>query len=133
MGAEPVVIDEEARAAVHACVTLGLAGIVSSVVECVNALDACGVEEATRLVSRLLSDAAAWAIDEGEVALGAPFATADSTCVREHALALANRNERAHGAYVSRVREVVDLLAQRKKINEAAADAMRTALLESAE
>ncbi len=131
MGGEPVVVGEEARAAVHASLTLGVAGVVSSVVECLGALESSGVQGGPDLVSRILPDAATWAVDEGEGALGAPFAPADSACVREHALALGDRGAGAHAAYVSRAREAIELLVERGRIGEREADAMRTALLES--
>lgn len=130
MGGEPVVVNEDARAAVHAALTLAVAGIVVSVVECVNALKTVGVEDAPILLSRLLADAVASALTEGDTAVGTPFTVADSACVREHALALGNRDSRAHGAYMSRAREAIDLLAERGRVKERGADAMRAALLD---
>ena len=130
MGGEPILVDEESRARVDAALALGAAGVVSSVVASLAILEEAGIDNAALLASRLLPEAAAEAIEEGERVLGAPFSTADADAIRLHALALANADPAAHSLYTSRAREAIDLLASRGRIDERAANAARTALLE---
>lgn len=131
MGGEPVCVAEDSRAAVHAALTLGVVGIVSSIAQALRALDTAALSEAHLVASRLFTDAAAAAIDEGAAAFGAPLVNADADCVREHVLALGRLDPRAHDAYVHRAKAAIDLLAENGRIDQRHADARPTALYES--
>lgn len=130
MGGEPILVEEEARSTVDAALTLGVTGIVSSVLAFLSIVDEVGIDMAHFPLSRFFAEAASGALEDEERAFGAPFTTADAQVVQAHTCALRNADRLARGLYASRAREAIVYLASRGRISERDADALTTALLE---
>lgn len=150
MGGEPLVVEEDRRAALDAALASGLAGVVASIARSLETLSLAGVENPSLLAARLFTEGAELALDESERGLSAPFSSGDADAVRAHIRALARidagpglvdptaggksaaaRETSAVAVYAARAREAVALLAERGRLSERDVDALRAALLDS--
>jgi predicted short-subunit dehydrogenase-like oxidoreductase (DUF2520 family) len=89
MGAEPVVIAEEARPLYHAALAHTANHLATLVAQGLDLLRAAGVEPADRLLAPLLSAALDNALRHGDGALTGPVARGDAGTVAAHLVALA--------------------------------------------
>lgn len=84
MGAEPVIVAEEARPLYHAALAHGANHLVTLVAQCLDLLAAAGVEDGARLLGPLLSAALDNALRSGDAALTGPVARGDAGTVGAH-------------------------------------------------
>jgi predicted short-subunit dehydrogenase-like oxidoreductase (DUF2520 family) len=84
MGAEPVVIAEEARPTYHAALAHGSNHLVTLVAQAAQLLREAGVEQTDRLLGPLLSAALDNALRSGDDALTGPVARGDAGTVAAH-------------------------------------------------
>jgi predicted short-subunit dehydrogenase-like oxidoreductase (DUF2520 family) len=89
MGAEPVVIPEEARPLYHAALAHGANHLVTLVAQAVDVLRAAGVERPDRVLAPLLSAALDNALRSGDGALTGPVARGDAGTVAAHLASIA--------------------------------------------
>jgi predicted short-subunit dehydrogenase-like oxidoreductase (DUF2520 family) len=89
MGAEPVVVAEEARPLYHAALAHGSNHLVTLVSQALDLLRAAGVEHADRVLAPLLSAALDNALRAGDAALTGPVARGDAGTVAAHLRAIA--------------------------------------------
>jgi predicted short-subunit dehydrogenase-like oxidoreductase (DUF2520 family) len=89
MGAEPVVVPEEARPLYHAALAHGANHLVTLVAQALDLLRAAGVEPAGRVLAPLLSAALDNALRAGDGALTGPVARGDAGTVAAHVAAIA--------------------------------------------
>lgn len=88
MGAEPVVVAEEARPLYHAALAHTANHLVTLVAQGLDLLRAAGVEAGDRVLAPLLSAALDNALRHGDAALTGPVARGDSGTVAAHLIAL---------------------------------------------
>lgn len=129
-GGEPLLVEEEERAGVHAALTLGVNGIATAVNRALEALGAQGVESPSLMAGPLFAAATDAALSEGPGAIAAPFTRAEAGVVRSHVKALAALGEGVRDAYEAGARDAIDLLLARGRLNGTETDALRAALLE---
>src|SRR6185312_6492052 len=84
MGAEPVVVAEEARPLYHAALAHGANHLVTLVSQALDLLRAAGVEHPDRVLAPLLSAALDNALRSGDAALTGPVARGDAGTVAAH-------------------------------------------------
>lgn len=84
MGAEPVVVPEEARPLYHAALAHGANHLVTLVAQALQLLREAGVEPADRVLAPLLSAALDNALRSGDEALTGPVARGDADTVASH-------------------------------------------------
>jgi predicted short-subunit dehydrogenase-like oxidoreductase (DUF2520 family) len=84
VGAEPVVVAEEARPLYHAALAHGANHLVTLVAQCLDVLRAAGVEQAPRLLGPLLAAALDNSLRSGDAALTGPVARGDAGTVAAH-------------------------------------------------
>ena len=89
MGAEPVVVAEEARPLYHAALAHGANHLVTVVAQALDLLRAAGVEPADRVLAPLLSAALDNALRSGDGALTGPVSRGDAGTVAAHLRELA--------------------------------------------
>jgi len=89
MGAEPVVVAEEARPLYHAALAHGANHLVTLVAQSLELLRSAGIEPADRVLAPLLSAALDNALRHGDAALTGPVARGDDGTVAAHLAALA--------------------------------------------
>jgi predicted short-subunit dehydrogenase-like oxidoreductase (DUF2520 family) len=89
MGAEPVVVAEEARPLYHAALAHGANHLVTLVSQALDLLHAAGVEHPDRVLAPLLSAALDNALRSGDAALTGPVARGDAGTVAAHLRAIA--------------------------------------------
>ncbi len=89
MGAEPVVVPEEARALYHAALSIGSNHLVTLVAQAAQVLDAAGVERPDRVLGPLLRASLEGALGRGDAALTGPVARGDAGTVAQHRAVLA--------------------------------------------
>ena len=89
MGAEPVIVPEEARPLYHAALAHTANHLVTLVAQGLDLLAAAGVEAGDRVLAPLLSAALDNALRHGDAALTGPVARADAGTVAAHVEALA--------------------------------------------
>jgi predicted short-subunit dehydrogenase-like oxidoreductase (DUF2520 family) len=89
MGAEPVIVEEEARPLYHAALAHGANHLVTLVAESLDLLAAAGVQPASRVLAPLLSAALDNALRSGDGALTGPVARGDAGTVAAHVGAIA--------------------------------------------
>ena len=89
MGAEPVVVAEEARPLYHAALAHGANHLVTLVAESLDLLAAAGVDSGPRVLGPLLSAALENALRQGDGALTGPVARGDAGTVEAHVAAIA--------------------------------------------
>jgi predicted short-subunit dehydrogenase-like oxidoreductase (DUF2520 family) len=92
MGAEPVVIPEQARPLYHAALAHGANHLVTLVAQSLELLRSAGVEPADRILAPLLSAALDNALRQGDDALTGPVSRADVGTVAAHLHALRDRS-----------------------------------------
>jgi predicted short-subunit dehydrogenase-like oxidoreductase (DUF2520 family) len=129
MGAEPVVVAEEARPLYHAALAHGSNHLVTLVAQALDVLRAAGVEHPDRVLGPLLSASLDNALRSGDTALTGPVVRGDAGTVAAHLEALAGSGvEGATQAYraLARVTAVRALAGGRLK--PAQADALLAAL-----
>ncbi len=97
MGAEPVVVPEEARPLYHAALAHGANHLVTLVSQCLDLLHQAGIEPADRVLAPLLSAALDNALRAGDGALTGPVARGDAGTVSTHLGALSALLERVDG------------------------------------
>ncbi|MFN8078551.1 MAG: DUF2520 domain-containing protein [Kineosporiaceae bacterium] len=88
MGAEPVVVAEEARPLYHAALAHGANHLVTLVAQALDLLRGAGIEPADRVLAPLLSAALDNALRAGDGALTGPVARGDAGTVAAHVQAL---------------------------------------------
>jgi len=111
MGAEPVWIDEELRAAYHAALAFGANNLITLVTQSADLLSEVGVEHASRMLGPLLGAALDNALRHGDSALTGPVARGDAGTVRAHLEALSAPQVRAAYVAMSRLTAVRALAA----------------------
>jgi len=84
MGAEPVVVTEEARPLYHAALAHGANHLVTLVAQSLELLREAGVEQPSRVLEPLLSAALDNALRSGDDALTGPVARGDAATVAAH-------------------------------------------------
>jgi len=89
MGAEPVVVAEEARPLYHAALAHGANHLVTLVAQSLDLLRRAGIEPADRVLAPLLSAALDNALRAGDGALTGPVARGDAGTVAAHVEAIA--------------------------------------------
>lgn len=89
MGAEPVVVAEEARPLYHAALSHGSNHLVTLVAQALQLLRSAGVEHADRVLAPLLSAALDNAVRSGDDALTGPVARGDAGTVAAHVRTIA--------------------------------------------
>ncbi len=89
MGAEPVVIAEEARGLYHAALAHGSNHLVTLVAQSLDLLGRAGVENPARMLGPLLSAALDNALRSGDAALTGPVSRGDAGTVAAHLAAIA--------------------------------------------
>ena len=89
MGAEPVVVAEEARPLYHAALAHGANHLVTLVSQALDLLRTAGVEHPDRVLAPLLSAALDNALRSGDAALTGPVARGDAGTVAAHLQAIA--------------------------------------------
>lgn len=99
MGADPVRIQEAVRPLYHAALAHGANHLVTLVRDCVDILEAAGVQYAERLVAPLLSAALDNALRHGDRALTGPVARGDAGTVRTHLRVLTEADPDIAAAY----------------------------------
>src|SRR3954447_14423358 len=106
MGAEPVWIDEDDRAAYHAALAFGANNLVTLVAQAADLLTEVGVEHLMRMLGPLLGAALDNSLRRGDAALTGPVARGDAGTVRAHLSSLPAPQVRA--AYVAMSRLTAD-------------------------
>lgn len=91
MGAEPVVVPEEARPLYHAALAHGANHLVTLVAQSLDLLRSAGIEPADRVLGPLLSAALDNALRAGDGALTGPVARGDAGTVGAHVRAIGAR------------------------------------------
>jgi predicted short-subunit dehydrogenase-like oxidoreductase (DUF2520 family) len=89
MGAEPVVVPEEARPLYHAALAHGSNHLVTLVAQAAQLLAATGVERPDRVLGPLLHAALDNALRTGDEALTGPVARGDAATVARHLTSIA--------------------------------------------
>ena len=84
MGAEPIVVAEDARPLYHAALAHGANHLVTLVAQAMDLLRAAGVEQAQRMLAPLLSAALDNVLRQGDAALTGPVARGDAGTVGDH-------------------------------------------------
>jgi predicted short-subunit dehydrogenase-like oxidoreductase (DUF2520 family) len=90
VGAEPVVVAEEARPLYHAALSLGSNHLVTLVAQAAQVLAAAGVERPDRLLGPLLRATLEGALARGDDALTGPVARGDAGTLAAHRRVLAD-------------------------------------------
>ena len=129
MGAEPVVVAEEARALYHAALAHGANHLVTLVAESLDLLAAAGVEPAARVLGPLLSAALDNALRQGDGALTGPVARGDAGTVAAHVEAIgASGVEGALATYRRLARDTADRALASGRLRPEAAQSLLEAL-----
>jgi predicted short-subunit dehydrogenase-like oxidoreductase (DUF2520 family) len=129
MGAEPVVVDEEARPLYHAALAHGANHLVTLVAESLDLLRAAGVEPAARVLAPLLSAALDNALRQGDGALTGPVSRGDAGTVSAHVEALAASGvEGALATYRRLARATADRALASGRLRPEAAQSLLEAL-----
>jgi predicted short-subunit dehydrogenase-like oxidoreductase (DUF2520 family) len=109
MGAEPVVVAEEARPLYHAALAHGANHLVTLVAQALELLRAAGVEPADRVLAPLLSAALDNALRSGDEALTGPVSRGDAGTVSSHLDAIgAAGSEQTLASYRAMARATAD-------------------------
>ncbi|MBL8929554.1 MAG: DUF2520 domain-containing protein [Kineosporiaceae bacterium] len=112
MGAEPVVVPEEARALYHAALAHGANHLVTLVAQSLDLLRGAGIEPADRVLAPLLSAALDNALRAGDGALTGPVSRGDAGTVAAHVRALATADAAAESTGVPAVLPLYRALAR---------------------
>ena len=129
MGAEPVVVAEEARPLYHAALAHGANHLVTLVAEAVDLLAAAGVDPPGRVLGPLLSAALDNALRHGDAALTGPVARGDAGTVEAHLEAIAGSGvEGALGTYRAIARATADRALASGRLRPEAAQSLLAVL-----
>jgi predicted short-subunit dehydrogenase-like oxidoreductase (DUF2520 family) len=129
MGAEPVVVAEEARPLYHAALAHGANHLVTLVSESLDLLAAAGVQHADRVLGPLLSAALDNALRQGDGALTGPVARGDAGTVGAHVDAIAASGvEGALATYRRLARDTADRALASGRLRPEAAQSLLEAL-----
>ena len=129
MGAEPVVVAEEARPLYHAALAHGANHLVTLVAESLDLLAAAGVEQPARVLGPLLSAALDNALRQGDGALTGPVARGDAGTVEAHVAAIAASGvEGALASYRRLARATADRALASGRLRPDAAQSLLAAL-----
>ncbi|MGZ4650758.1 MAG: Rossmann-like and DUF2520 domain-containing protein, partial [Kineosporiaceae bacterium] len=133
MGAEPVVVAEEARPLYHAALAHAANHLVTLVAESLDLLAAAGVEPAPRVLAPLLSAALDNALRQGDAALTGPVARGDAGTVSAHVAAIAASGvEGALATYRRLARDTADRALASGRLRPEAAQSLLEALADDA-
>jgi predicted short-subunit dehydrogenase-like oxidoreductase (DUF2520 family) len=129
MGAEPVVVDEQARPLYHAALAHGANHLVTLVAQARELLRSAGVEPADRVLGPLLSAALDNALRRGDDALTGPVSRGDSGTVAAHLQALHDGGTPdVPGAYRAMARATADRALSTGRLNAESAAALLAVL-----
>jgi predicted short-subunit dehydrogenase-like oxidoreductase (DUF2520 family) len=129
MGAEPVVVAEEARPLYHAALAHGANHLVTLVAEAVDLLAAAGVDPPARVLGPLLSAALDNALRQGDGALTGPVARGDAGSVEAHLRAIgASGVDGALATYRALARTTADRALASGRLRAEAAQSLLAAL-----
>jgi predicted short-subunit dehydrogenase-like oxidoreductase (DUF2520 family) len=129
MGAEPVLVAEEARPLYHAALAHGANHLVTLVAESLDLLAAAGVQPAPRVLAPLLSAALDNALRQGDAALTGPVARGDAGTVTAHVDAIARSGvEGALATYRRLARDTADRALASGRLRAEAAQSLLEAL-----
>jgi predicted short-subunit dehydrogenase-like oxidoreductase (DUF2520 family) len=133
MGAEPVVVAEEARALYHAALAHGANHLVALVAQSLDVLRAAGVGTPDRMLGPLLSAALDNALRSGDAALTGPVVRGDAGTVEAHLEALrASGVDGAGQAYRALARVTADRALAAGRLKPEQADALLAVLADRA-
>ena len=121
MGAEPVVVAEEARPMYHAALAHGANHLVTVVAQALELLHSAGIEPADRVLAPLLSAALDNALRAGDGALTGPVARGDAGTVAAHLAAIGPEGTRAAYRAMARATAERALESGRLRAEQAAA------------
>jgi predicted short-subunit dehydrogenase-like oxidoreductase (DUF2520 family) len=131
MGAEPVVVAEEARPLYHAALAHSANHLVTLVAESLDLLAAAGVEAGSRVLAPLLSAALDNALRQGDAALTGPVARGDAGTVSAHVAAIAGSGvDGALATYRRLARDTADRALASGRLRPEAAQSLLQALAE---
>ena len=134
MGAEPVVVAEQARAAYHAALAHASNHVVTVLAQARQLLADAGVEDGAGLLLPLVSAAVDNAVRMGDAALTGPVARGDEGTVRAHLAELAagdarrDEDEAVLPTYRALARATLARARHQRRLPPAAADAVAAAL-----
>lgn len=128
VGAEPVWIEEGARAAYHAALAHGSNHVVTLVAEAMEVLAASGVAEPRRLLGPLVQAAVDNALRLGDSALTGPVARGDVGTVRTHLLELDRISPQVRTSYVAMARATAVRALASGRLTPSAAEPLLDAL-----
>ncbi|MDQ1288801.1 MAG: hypothetical protein QG622_2367 [Actinomycetota bacterium] len=132
MGAEPVVVPEEARPLYHAALAHSANHLVTLVAQSVDLLTAAGIENGHRVLAPLLSAALDNALRQGDAALTGPVARGDAGTVAAHLEALASSGiDDAETAYRALARVTAGRALAAGRLRAEDAEALLAALADS--
>ena len=138
MGAEPVVVPEDARPLYHAALSHGANHLVTLVAQATELLRSAGIEPADRVLAPLLSAALDNALRSGDGALTGPVSRGDAGTVAAHVAAIAAAGgERSPGVsaeipatYRALARATAERALASGRLSAAAAEALLDVLAE---
>jgi predicted short-subunit dehydrogenase-like oxidoreductase (DUF2520 family) len=128
IGGEPVWIDEAARPAYHAALTMGANHLVTLVADARDLLATAGVAEPQRLLAPLLGAALDNALRLGDGALTGPVSRGDAQTVAAHLRVIAHRAPALGAPYRAMARRTCERARASGRIDAAAAAALAAAL-----
>jgi predicted short-subunit dehydrogenase-like oxidoreductase (DUF2520 family) len=126
MGAEPVVVAEEARPLYHAALAHGANHLVTLVAQSLELLRSAGIEPADRVLAPLLSAALDNALRAGDGALTGPVARGDAGTVASHLAAI--ESEGIRNAYRALARATAERALESGRLRAEQASALLEAL-----
>jgi predicted short-subunit dehydrogenase-like oxidoreductase (DUF2520 family) len=133
MGAEPVVVTEEARPLYHAALSHSANHLVTLVAQGLDLLRAAGVDAGERVLAPLLSAALDNALRQGDGALTGPVSRGDAGTVSAHLTAIAACDVAgASATYRALARATADRALAAGRLRAADAEALLAALAEPA-
>jgi predicted short-subunit dehydrogenase-like oxidoreductase (DUF2520 family) len=131
MGAEPVVVAEEARPLYHAALAHTANHLVTLVAEGLDLLRSAGVDAGDRVLAPLLSAALDNALRHGQAALTGPVSRGDAATVAAHVAAIAGSGvDGAVASYRALARVTADRALAAGRLRAADAEALLAALAE---
>ena len=133
IGAEPVWVEEEARALYHAALAHGANHLVTLVAQACELLAASGVDDPGRALGPLLGAALDNVLRSGDAALTGPVARGDAGTVAEHVRALAAADPAVLTTYRALARATADRALASGRLRPDQAEALLDALAGPAE
>jgi predicted short-subunit dehydrogenase-like oxidoreductase (DUF2520 family) len=130
MGAEPVVVAEEARPLYHAALAHGANHLVTLVAQAVDVLRSAGVDHPDRVLAPLLSAALDNALRSGDAALTGPVARGDAGTVAAHLAAVGAVDPAVADTYRALARATADRALAAGRLGADVAEALLAVLAE---